>query len=61
MIPSKIQPSPALSQVERLKTIRQLFEQWTLEDCQLPLEEADRLHVALEQNRGLRFRLLDLD
>jgi len=32
-----------------------------LEARQLSLEEADRLHVALEQNRGLKFRSLDLN
>jgi hypothetical protein len=60
MNPSEIQPSPTSSQVERLQTLRQLFFEWTLEDRQLSLKEADRLHVALEQNRGLRFRSLDL-
>lgn len=60
MNPSEIQPSPTSSQVERLQTLRQLFFEWTLEDRQLSLKEADRLHVALEQNRGLLFRSLDL-
>ncbi len=60
MNPSEIQPSPTSSQVERLQTLRQLFYEWTLEDRQLSLKVADRLHVALEKNRGLLFRSLDL-
>ena len=61
MNPSEIQPSPAPSQIERLQSLCKLFEQWTLEDGQLSVEEADRLHVALEKNRGIQFRLLNLN
>jgi len=35
MNPSEIQPSPTPSQVERLQTLRQFYEQWTLEVRQL--------------------------
>lgn len=46
---------------ERVLQVQQLFDQWTREDAQLPLDEADRLHIALEQSRGLTFRSPDLN
>ena len=44
----------------RVQRLQQMFEEWTQEDGQLTDEEADRLHVALESNRGLEFRSPDL-
>jgi hypothetical protein len=44
----------------RVLRVQQLFEEWNQEDSQLSSEEADRLHVALEANRGLEFRPPDL-
>ena len=61
MNPSETPASPTPSRIEQLKKLREFFEQWTQEDRQLSLEEADRLHVALGRNRGLRFRSLDLN
>ncbi len=61
MNPTEIQPSPDPSRIERLKALHKLFEQWTLEDGQLSVEEADRLHLALEKDRGIQFRLLNLN
>jgi hypothetical protein len=46
---------------DRLRRLQQLFAEWTEEDSQLSDEEADRLHTALEQNRGLGFRPPTLD
>ena len=46
------------TQLRRMKT---LFTQWDEEDSQLSDEEADRLHLALQQNRGLTFRTPPLD
>jgi hypothetical protein len=46
---------------DRVRQLKQLFHQWTEEDSNLSEEEADRLRVALEENRGLRFRSPDLD
>ena len=48
------------ARTERVLQVQQLFDQWTREDAQLPLDEADRLHTALEQSRGLTFRSTDL-
>ena len=44
----------------RVQRLQQMFEEWTQEDSQLTDEEADRLHVALEANRGLEFGSPDL-
>ena len=41
---------------ELLARMKQAFDTWTEEDSKLSDEEADRLHIALEQNRGLSFR-----
>ena len=61
MNPSETPPLPTPPRIELLEKLRELCEQWTQEDGQLSLEEADRLHVALGQNRGLRYRSLDLN
>jgi len=45
---------------ERLQQMRSLFDQWTDEDAQLLPEVADRLHSALEESRGLKFRQPDI-
>ena len=45
---------------DRVQRLQQMFEEWTQEDGQLSDDEADRLHVALEANRGLEFRSPDL-
>jgi hypothetical protein len=46
---------------DRARQLRQLFDEWTEEDGKLSDEEADRLHNALEQSRGLSFRSPQLD
>ncbi len=51
---------PLYDTTGRVLQLQQLFNQWTEEDAKLPLEEADRLHIALEQNQGLQFRLPEL-
>jgi hypothetical protein len=45
-----------LDPCSRVGRLKQLFSKWTAEDSELPDEEADRLRVALEQNRGVRFQ-----
>jgi hypothetical protein len=40
----------------RLEQLKHLFNLWTEEDSTLSDEEADRLGIALDKNRGLRFR-----
>lgn len=46
---------------EQVRQLQQLFAEWTEEDGQLSDEEADRLHAALEANRGVSFRSPQLD
>jgi hypothetical protein len=48
-------------QAERVRQLQKLFAEWTEEDSRLSDEEADRLHTALEQSRGLGFRSPALD
>jgi len=48
-------------QAERVLQLQKLFAEWTEEDSRLSDEEADRLHTALEQSRGLGFRSPALD
>lgn len=50
--------TPIADQLQRMKT---LFAQWDEEDRSLTDEEADRLQLALQQNRGLSFRTPQLD
>ena len=50
--------APIAYQLQRMKT---LFAQWDEEDRSLTDEEADRLQLALQQNRGLSFRTPQLD
>jgi len=57
---SETETSLDSERTERVQTLRSLFEQWTDEDSQLPPEDADRLHSALEKSRGLKFRQPDL-
>lgn len=45
---------------DRVHRVQKMFDEWTREDNLLSDEEADRLHVALEENRGLEFRAPDL-
>ena len=52
---------PMADTTERVFQLKQLFDQWTREDAQLTLDEADRLHIALEQSRGMTFRSPDLN
>lgn len=51
---------PLADTTERVLQLRQLFDQWTQEDGQLSLKDADRLHVALEQSQGMQFRTPNL-
>jgi hypothetical protein len=46
---------------ERVRQLQQLFTEWTVEDGQLPDEEADRLQVELDQTRRLSLRSPNLD
>ena len=46
---------------DRVRQLQQYFAEWTVEDGKLSDAEADRLHAALEQNRGLSFRSPTLD
>jgi hypothetical protein len=46
----------SVDRANRVRQLRQLFDQWTEEDGQLSDEEADRLHAALRQNQRLSFR-----
>jgi hypothetical protein len=39
---------------DRARQLQSLFSRWTEEDGKLSDEEADRLHKALEQSRGLK-------
>ena len=52
---------PLADTADRVRQLQQLFNQWTEEDAKLTTEEADRLHIALEQSRGLSFRSPDLN
>lgn len=52
---------PLSDTADRVLRLQQLFNQWTEEDAKLSPEEADRLHIALEQNRGLQFRTPELN
>jgi hypothetical protein len=54
-------PLTESERAERVRRLKQLFHQWREEDSQLSDEEGDRLRIALEQNRGLSFRPVDLD
>ena len=51
---------PLADTTERMLQLQQLFDQWTQEDGQLSPEDADRLHIALEQSQGLKFRTPEL-
>ena len=46
--------------MERVRKLQSLFEQWTEEDAQLSIEEADRLRLALDQSQGLQFGVPEL-
>jgi len=58
----RVEPMGAINEtlnqerIDRVRQLQGLFKQWTQEDAQIPLEEADRLHSALDENRGLKFR-----
>jgi hypothetical protein len=41
---------------QRVRQLQQLFAEWTEEDGKLSAEQADCLHEALEQNRGVSLR-----
>jgi hypothetical protein len=47
-------PDPA--RAELVAKMKRAFDAWTEEDGKLSDEEADCLHIALQQNRGLSFR-----
>jgi hypothetical protein len=49
------------ARADRVRQLQELFAEWTEEDGKLSDEEADRLHVALGQSRGLSFRSPNLD
>jgi hypothetical protein len=61
--PLKQEQSTPISdeRVEQLNRMKTLFAQWDEEDSKLTDEEADRLQNALQQNRGLSFRVPQLD
>lgn len=44
-------------QADRVRKLQQLFAEWTEEDGKLSNAEADLLQNALEQTRGLGFRV----
>lgn len=46
---------------EQLKQLQTLFAQWDEEDKEMLEEDAEAFHKALEQNRGLSFRAVQLD
>ena len=46
---------------ERVRRLQQLLADWTEEDGELTDEEADRLRVALDRDRGVTFRSMNLD
>ena len=46
---------------DRVRQLQELFAEWTEEDGKLSDEEADRLHAALGQSRGVAFRSPKLD
>lgn len=64
--PVRIEPlAPQASvdeaRADQLRRMHTLFAQWDEEDSKLSDEEADRLRIALQQNRGLSFRTAQLD
>jgi hypothetical protein len=46
---------------ERVRRMREFFAQWTDEDAKLSDADADVLHAALAEHRGLQFRSPSLD
>jgi hypothetical protein len=57
----RVEPLAATAPQQRepadlVRRLQQLLAEWTEEDGKLSDEEADRLHSALSQNRGLGFR-----
>ena len=50
-----------MAHADRVRQLQQLLGEWTEEDGKLSDEDADRLHAALENNRGLGFRSPTLD
>jgi hypothetical protein len=60
-LPRRKQDLTAKGGDDRVRHLQSLFSQWTEEDGKLSDEEADRLHKALEQNRGLDFRARTVD
>lgn len=63
----RVEPIPPKGQHDtdaraaKIEEMKRLFAQWDEEDGQLSDEEADRLHIAIQQNRGLSFRTPKLD
>jgi hypothetical protein len=62
----RVEPLPASTlpqheRADRVRRLQQVLAEWTEEDGKLSEEEADRLHSALSQNRGLSFRSPRLD
>ncbi len=60
-INERVEAETATERADRVQRLQQLFDEWTAEDSQLSDEEADRLRIALEQNRGMSFRTPQLD
>lgn len=59
-----VQPkSPAVSEARtaQVEAMKRMFAEWDEEDSKLSDEEADRLHVALQQSPRLTFRTPKLD
>lgn len=50
------QPPLDAGRAERIRQLQELFTEWTEEDGQLTDDEANRLHAALDQSRGLGFQ-----
>ena len=46
---------------DQLQQMQKLFAQWDEEDSNISDEDAESFHQALEQNRGLSFRIPQLD
>jgi hypothetical protein len=58
-----VQESSTVDEVERtqqLKRMKEIFAQWAEEDRDLSDEDADVLERALKENRGIRFRSVNL-
>ena len=57
----KTESEPDMTLAERVRQLQQILAEWNAEDGKLSDDVADRLRVALQQNRGLSFRSPTLD